>query len=187
MSSCHLPCLLHSMEGKFEQIITKLRVAIKGNILISTCKARFIDFHSVFTTNFRMVSLPHKHFKFTEIVLWYFHSAWVTCDSIRFAAILQKKLHVFVAPFTIPLCIGQIEVSTCPPPPRATPGHLTFLKIIVQIPPYPGQNTVQMPHTRVHSGYQMPPPRGHFTGTKMTEGRKHLQLSNEIIYKCNKN
>ena len=26
------------------------------------------------------------------------------------------------------------------------PGHLTFLKIIVQIPPYPGQNTVQMPH-----------------------------------------
>ena len=39
------------------------------------------------------------------------------------------------------------------------PGHLTFLKIIVQIPPYPGQNAVQMPHTRAHSGYQMPPPR----------------------------
>ena len=33
-----------------------------------------------------------------------------------------------------PLCIGQIEASTCPP--RATPrGHLTFLKIIVKIPP----------------------------------------------------
>ena len=57
------------------------------------------------------------------------------------------------------LCIGQIEASTCPP------GHLTFLKIIVQIPPYPDQNAVQMPHTRVHSGDQMPPPRGHFTGT----------------------
>ena len=41
------------------------------------------------------------------------------------------------------------------------PGHLTFLKIIVQIPPYPGQNAVQMPHTRVHSGDQMPPPQGH--------------------------
>ena len=43
-------------------------------------------------------------------------------------------------------------------PPRATPGHLTFLKIIVQIPPYPGQNAIQMPHTRVHSGDQMPHP-----------------------------
>ena len=31
-------------------------------------------------------------------------------------------------------------------PPRA----FTFLKIILQIPPYPSQNAVQMPHTRVH-------------------------------------
>ena len=61
------------------------------------------------------------------------------------------------------LCNGQIEASTSPP--GQPPGHLTFLKIIVQIPPYPGQNAVQMPHTRVHSGDQMPPPRGHFTGT----------------------
>ena len=53
-------------------------------------------------------------------------------------------------------------------PPGQPPGHLTFLKIIVQIPPYPSQNAVQMPHTRVHSGDQMPPPRGHLTGTKMT-------------------
>ena len=61
------------------------------------------------------------------------------------------------------LCIGQTEASTCPPgqPPR----HLTFWKIIVQISPYPGQNAAQMPHTRVHSGDQMPPPPGHFTGT----------------------
>ena len=50
-------------------------------------------------------------------------------------------------------------------PPGQPPGHLTFLKIIVQIPPYPGQNAAQMPHTRVHSRDQMPPPRGHFTGT----------------------
>ena len=62
-----------------------------------------------------------------------------------------------------PLCIGQIEASTCPP--GQPPGHLTFLKIIVQIPPYRGQNAVQMPHTRVHSGDQMSSPRGHFTGT----------------------
>ena len=45
-----------------------------------------------------------------------------------------------------------------PPPPGQPLGHLTFLKIIVQIPPYPGQNAVQMPHTRVHSDDQMPPP-----------------------------
>ena len=68
------------------------------------------------------------------------------------------------------------------PPPGQPPGHLIFLKFFVQIPLYPGQDVVQMPHTRVHSGDQMPPPRGHFTGTKMTEGRrKRLQLSNKIF------
>ena len=73
------------------------------------------------------------------------------------------------------------------PPPGQTPGHLTFLKIIVQISPYPGQNAVQMPNTRVHSGDQMPPLRGHFTGTKMTEGRqKRLQLSNKIFINITK-
>ena len=47
-----------------------------------------------------------------------------------------------------------------PPPPRKPLGHLTFLKIIVQIPPYPSQNAAQMPHTLVHSGHQMPLPQG---------------------------
>ena len=51
------------------------------------------------------------------------------------------------------------------PSPWATPRHLTLLKITVQIPPCPGQNAVQMPHTRVRSGDQMPPPWGHSTGT----------------------
>ena len=72
-------------------------------------------------------------------------------------------------------------------PPGQPPGHLTFLKIIVQISPYPGQNAVQMPHTGVHSGDQMPPSRGHFTGTKMTEGwRKRLQLSKKIFINITK-
>ena len=67
------------------------------------------------------------------------------------------------------------------------PGHLTFLKIIVQIPPYPGQNAVQMPHTMVHLGDQMPPPWGRFTGTKLSEGRrKRLQLSNKIFINITK-
>ena len=73
------------------------------------------------------------------------------------------------------------------PPPGQPPGHLAFLKIIVQIPPYPGQNAVQMPHTMVHSGDQMPPSRGRFTGTKLTEGRrKSLQLSNKIFINITK-
>ena len=72
-------------------------------------------------------------------------------------------------------------------PPGQPPGDLTFLKFFVQIPPYPGQHAVQMPYTRVHSGDQMPPPRGHFTGTKMTEGRrKRLQLSNKIFINITK-
>ena len=45
-------------------------------------------------------------------------------------------------------------------PPGQPSGHLTFLKIIVQIPSYPSQNAAQMPHTGVHSGDQMPLPRG---------------------------
>ena len=72
-------------------------------------------------------------------------------------------------------------------PPGQPPGHLTFLKIIVQIPPYPGQNAVQMRHTGVHSGDQMPPPQGHFTGTKITEERrKRLQSSNKIFINITK-
>ena len=73
------------------------------------------------------------------------------------------------------------------PPSGKPPGHLTFLKIIVQIPLYPDQNAVQMPYTGVHSGDQMPLPGGHFTDTKMTEGRrKRLQLLNKIFINITK-
>ena len=98
-------------------------------------------------------------------------------ESFCFAHLTEKKKTLLL----FMLCIGQIEASTSPPPGQP-PGHLTFLKTVVQIPPLPGQNAVQMPHTRVHLGDQMPPPQGHFTGTKMTEGRqKRLQLSNKIF------
>ena len=68
------------------------------------------------------------------------------------------------------------------------PGHLTFLKIIVQIPPYPGQNAVQMPHTRVHLGDQMPPPPGTFHGHK--NDRRTAETPSVVeqnLYKYNKN
>ena len=62
------------------------------------------------------------------------------------------------------LCIGQIEASTSPP--GQPPGHLTFLKIIVQIPPLPEPKCrSNAPPARARSGNQMPSPRGHFTGT----------------------
>ena len=74
------------------------------------------------------------------------------------------------------------------PPPRATPRAFDFFEnFIVQIPPYPGQNAVQMPHTMVYSGDQMPPPRGRFTDTKLTEGRrKRLWLSNKTFLNITK-
>ena len=53
-------------------------------------------------------------------------------------------------------------------PPGQPPGHLTFFDNYCSNSPYPGQNAVQMPHTMVHSGDQMPPPWGRFTGTKLT-------------------
>ena len=73
------------------------------------------------------------------------------------------------------------------PPPSNPLSIWLFLTIIVQIPPYAGQNAIQMPHTMVHSGDQMPPPWEHFTGTKMTERqRKRLQLSNKIFINITK-
>ena len=111
-----------------------------------------------------------------------------SCIEVRLNSPLVKFKITNMADDQVNLMYRSNRSFHMPLPPGQPPGHLTFLKIIVQIPPYLGQNTVQMPHTRVHSGDQMPPPRGHFTGTKMTEGRrKRLQLSNKIFYKYNKN
>ena len=72
-------------------------------------------------------------------------------------------------------------------PPRATTRAFDFFENYCSNSPHPGQNAVQMPHTRVYSGNQMPPPWGHFTGTKMTEERrKRLQLSNKIFINITK-
>ena len=66
--------------------------------------------------------------------------------------------------------------------------HKIIVQIIVQIPPYPGQNAVQMPHTRVHSGDQMPPPPGTFHGHK--NDRRTAETPSVVeqnLYKYNKN
>ena len=77
------------------------------------------------------------------------------------------KLSLLISTLTVKGYVSvksKLQHAMPPPPPGQPPGHFTFLKIIVQIPPYPGQNAAQVPHTRAHSGDQMPPPRGHFTG-----------------------
>ena len=76
-------------------------------------------------------------------------------------------------------------------PSRATPRHLTFLKIIVQIPPYPGQNAAQMPHTRFHSGDQMPPTPGtfhrHKNDRRTAETPSAASVVEQNLSKYNKN
>ena len=77
-----------------------------------------------------------------------------------------------------------------PPPHGQPPGHLTFWKIIVQIPPYLNQNAAQMPHTRVHSGDQIPPSRGHlktfhiihYVGALKAESADSLQQTEQFLF-----
>ena len=98
----------------------------------------------------------------------------------------NNKLYLSVRYFSYEANVS-IKSKLQHPPPGNPLGIWLFFKIIVQIPPYPGKNGVEMPHTRVHSGDQMPPPREHFTGTKMTEGRqKRLQLLNKIFINITK-
>ena len=65
---------------------------------------------------------------------------------------LILKLVIILANRPFPHYVSVKSTLQHPPPPRQPPGHLTFSKIIVQIPPYLGQNAVQMPHIRIHSG-----------------------------------
>ena len=62
---------------------------------------------------------------------------------IAYSFLLLKRLYYILASpisylqfivIASALCIGRTEASTCPPPGQP-PGHLTYLNIIVQIPP----------------------------------------------------
>ena len=89
-----------------------------------------------------------------------------TSQDLKFTNFVISILSVFSNQINVSVKLKLHHSPPTPsPPPGQPPGHLTFLKIIVQIPPYLGQNAVQMPHTRIHSGDQMPPPRGHFIST----------------------
>ena len=93
--------------------------------------------------------------------------------------------HLLPCNFYLQFMYRSNESFNMPPP--GNPRAFDFFENYCSNSPLPGLNAVQMPHTRVHSGDQMLPPRGHFTGTKMTERRwKCLQLSNKIFINITK-
>ena len=73
-----------------------------------------------------------------------------------------------------------------PPPPRV----FDFLDNYCSNRPYLNQNAVQMPHTRVHSGDQMPPSRGdlktfhiiHYVGALKAESADSLQQTVQFLF-----
>ena len=70
-------CRKGSMEGEFEQIITKIRLSIKTTT--ANWRVSFMDLYLVFPTNFRTVFLPLTNTAILlERWLWYYHKAWVT-------------------------------------------------------------------------------------------------------------
>ena len=80
--------------------------------------------------------------------------------------------------------IGQIEASTSPP------GIWLYLKIIVQIPPYSGQNAFQMPHTRSPFRWSNAPTPGTFhrhINDRRTAKTPSVVEQNLYKYQYNKN
>ena len=68
------------------------------------------------------------------------------------------------------------------PPPPPPPGIWLFWKLLFKFPPTRAKMPFKCPTLGSIQVIKMPPPRGHFTGTKMTEGRrKRLQLLNKIF------
>ena len=79
--------------------------------------------------------------------------------------------------------MGQIEASTSPPP-----GIWLFWKLLFKFPPNLGQNAVQMPHTRVHSGDQVIPTPGTFHRHKSDRRTAEMpSVVEQNLYKYNKN
>ena len=81
-------------------------------------------------------------------------SDWIgyNTDDLRCSDWPNRRHPLVVVDFSLHFCLRNVSVKSKlqHAPPGQTPGHLTFLKIIVQIPPYPGENAVQNPHSRVH-------------------------------------
>ena len=69
-------------------------------------RVSFIDLYWVFPTNLRSYFTPYKHCVFTGTVLWYYHTAWVTCT----VECHKNNLHICV-------CLGITNDKTyfsCP-------------------------------------------------------------------------
>ena len=68
--SCPVPCVLHCIEGEFEQIITKIRLSIKQQL-----------------TNFRIVFLPH-----TNTVILLYSITDLDCKTVGFFLKISKEI-----------------------------------------------------------------------------------------------
>ena len=65
-------------------------------------------------------------------LIYYVAIATVTFSQVKITCYFHMwRYHAFMHKS---LCIGHIEASTSPPPPRATPGHLTFWKWLFKFP-----------------------------------------------------
>ena len=72
-------------------------------------------------------------------------------------------------------------------PPGNPPGIWLFWKFLFKFPPTRAKMPFNCPTLGSIQVIKFPHPRGHFTGTKMTEGRrKRLQLSNKIFINITK-
>ena len=101
----------------------------------------------------------------------------------------QKICHGLITPFT---SVGfycfmyrSIPKPPMPPPPRQTPGHLTFLKNFGQIPRYVASLDGQMPHPLELQVGSSPPPSRHVKancGNKFCKIFSHYQFLVQLVF-----
>ena len=84
-----------------------------------------------------------------------------------------------------PIMYRSIPKPPMPPPPRQTPGHLTFLKNFVQIPCYVASLDSQMPHPLELQRGSNPPPSRHVKancGNKFCKIFNHYELLVQLVF-----
>ena len=82
------------------------------------------------------------------------------------------------------LCTGQFQNRPCPPPGQ-TPGHLTFLKNVGQIPRYVASLDGQMPHPLELQRGSKPPPSRHVKancGNKFCKIFSHYEFLVQLVF-----
>ena len=158
--SCFVMCLL---------MVTKYSNNEAGD------QSEIIDRSDIWTRNFKMA---------WKTIYWFLFVYWRHNCSRCCKWLMEFYVNKLILDQILADLMYRSNRSFNMPP----PGIWLLGKLLFKFPPTRAKMPFKcMPHTRVHSGDQMPPPRGHFTGRKMTEGRrKRLQLSNRIFINITK-